>query len=94
MGIPVAVWAQNERQHRMIGDIAMANGCYNLGLGPEADPAATGDALEQWLGPEGQETRQEQTRDGRLLVDGQGAGRVAQELWALAIEGMTAKNNP
>jgi hypothetical protein len=80
----VAVWAQNERQHLMMGDIALANGCYNLGIGPEADLDATADALEHWLGPEGQETRQEQTRDGMLLVDGTGAGRVAQELWALA----------
>jgi spore coat polysaccharide biosynthesis predicted glycosyltransferase SpsG len=84
LGIPVAVWAQNERQHRMIGDIALANGCYNLGIGPESAPEATADALEQWLGPEGQETRQEQTRDGMQLVDGMGASRVAQELWALA----------
>ena len=68
----------------MIGDIALANGCYNLGVGPEADMRATEDSLEQWLGPEGQETRQEQTRDGMLLVDGMGAARVAQELWALA----------
>lgn len=87
LGVPVAVWAQNERQHRMIGDITLANGCYNLGIGPEADLGATEDALEQWLGPEGQETRQEQTRDGMLLVDGMGASRVAQELWALAVSG-------
>lgn len=84
MGVPVAVWAQNERQHRMISDISQANGCYNLGIGTDADPGATEDALEQWLGPEGQETRQEQTRDGMALVDGLGAGRVVQELWALA----------
>jgi spore coat polysaccharide biosynthesis predicted glycosyltransferase SpsG len=84
LGIPVAAWAQDERQHRMLGDIALANGCYDLGVGSEADRDATEDALDQWLGPEGQETRQEQTRDGRLLVDGMGAGRVAQELWALA----------
>lgn len=84
LGIPVAVWARDERQHHILGDIALANGCYNLGIGTEADRRATEDALEQWLGPEGQETRQEQTRDGRLLVDGMGAGRVAQELWALA----------
>lgn len=84
LGVPAAVWGENERQHRMIGDIALANGCYNLGLGTEAEEEATKDALEQWLGPEGQETRQEQTRDGMLLVDGMGASRVAQELWALA----------
>ena len=84
LGVPVAVWAQNERQHLVVGDMALANGCYNLGIGSEADLGATEDALEQWLGPEGQETRQEQTRDGMLLVDGMGASRVAQELWALA----------
>jgi spore coat polysaccharide biosynthesis predicted glycosyltransferase SpsG len=84
LGVPVAVWAQNERQHRMVGDIALGNGCYNLGIGSEASMDATEDALEQWLGPEGQETRQEQTRDGMLLVDGMGATRVVQELWALA----------
>lgn len=84
LGVPVAVWARDEKQHLLVGDIALANGCYNLGIGPEADPGATEDALEQWLGPEGQETRQEQTRDGMLLVDGMGASRVAQELWALA----------
>ena len=58
----------------MVGDLALANGCYNLGIGPEADLGATEDALEQWLGPEGQETRQEQTRDGMQLVDGMGGG--------------------
>jgi hypothetical protein len=84
LGVPVAAWAQNERQHRMIGDIALANGCYDLGIGAEAHLGATEDALAQWLGPEGQETRQEQTRDGMLLVDGLGATRVVQELWALA----------
>lgn len=84
LGVPIAAWARDERQHFVIGDMALANGCYNLGIGPEADPGATGDALAQWLGPEGQETRQEQTRDGMLLVDGMGASRVVQELWALA----------
>ncbi len=84
LGVPAAVWAQNERQHRLVGDLALANGCYNLGIGTEADRMATEDALEQWLGPEGQETRQEQTRDGMQLIDGMGAGRVVQELWTLA----------
>lgn len=84
LGVPVAAWTGDERKHRILGDIALANGCYNLGIGSDADREATADALEQWLGPEGQETRQEQTRDGRLLVDGMGASRVVQELWALA----------
>ncbi len=83
-GVPVAAWAQNERQHRMIADMALVNGCYDLGLGPEADPHTTEYALEQWLGPEGQESRQEQTRDGMALIDGMGASRVAQAIWALA----------
>lgn len=85
MGVPTAAWGQNERQHQMISDIALSNGCYDLGHGPEADPGATLEALAQWLGPEGQETRQEQTRDGMRLVDGGGAARVAKELWALAL---------
>jgi spore coat polysaccharide biosynthesis predicted glycosyltransferase SpsG len=84
MGIPVAAWGQNERQHRILADISLANGCFSLGIGPEADLKATEDALEHWLGPEGQETRQEQARDGMALVDGMGASRVAQELWTLA----------
>jgi spore coat polysaccharide biosynthesis predicted glycosyltransferase SpsG len=84
MGVPAATWGQNERQHFMLSDIALHNGCLDLGLGTEADPAATAASLEQWLGPEGQEARQEQVRDGMALVDGMGANRVAQELWALA----------
>jgi len=84
LGIPAATWGQNERQHLMLSDLARHGGCLDLGLGPEAEAAATRDALEQWLGPEGQETRQEQVRDGMALVDGMGAGRVAQELWSLA----------
>jgi len=84
MGVPAAAWGQNERQHRMIADLAQNAGCFNLGLGTEATPKATEEALAAWLGPEGQETRQEQIRDGRALVDGGGAARVAQELWALA----------
>jgi len=83
MGIPVAAWGQNERQHRVLADIALANGCLSLGVGPEADLRATEGGLENWLGPEGQETRQEQARDGMALVDGMGASRVAQELWSL-----------
>ena len=84
LGVPAATWAQNERQHFMLSDIALHNGCLDLGLGTEADPAATAASLEQWLGPEGQEARQEQVRDGMALVDGMGGSRVAQELWALA----------
>jgi spore coat polysaccharide biosynthesis predicted glycosyltransferase SpsG len=84
MGVPAATWGQNERQQVMLSDVARHGGCLDLGLGTEADPEATRDALEQWLGPEGQETRQEQVRDGMALVDGMGAGRVAQELWTLA----------
>jgi spore coat polysaccharide biosynthesis predicted glycosyltransferase SpsG len=84
IGVPAATWGQNERQHFMLADVALHNGCLDLGLGTEADPAATGAALAQWLGPEGQEARQEQVRDGMALVDGMGGTRVAQELWALA----------
>ena len=83
LGVPAATWGQNERQQVMLSDLAHHGGCLDLGLGTEADPEATRDALEQWLGPEGQETRQEQVRDGMALVDGMGASRVAQELWAL-----------
>jgi spore coat polysaccharide biosynthesis predicted glycosyltransferase SpsG len=84
MGVPAAVWGQNERQHAILADLALANGCFDLGVGPEADPAATAEALAGWLGPEGQDNRQEQVRDGMALVDGLGASRVAQELWRLA----------
>jgi spore coat polysaccharide biosynthesis predicted glycosyltransferase SpsG len=84
MGIPAATWGQNERQHFILSDLALHNGCLDLGLGPEAAVEATADALAQWLGPEGQEARQEQVRDGMALVDGMGGNRVAQELWALA----------
>lgn len=84
LGIPAVAWGQNERQARMIADMALANGCMGLGVGAEADPRVVAEALAHWLGPEGQETRQEQVRDGRALVDGQGAARVARELWALA----------
>jgi spore coat polysaccharide biosynthesis predicted glycosyltransferase SpsG len=84
MGVPAATWGQNERQQVMLSDIARNGGCLDLGEGILADPGATVDALEQWLGPEGQETRQEQVRDGMALVDGLGASRVAQELWTLA----------
>jgi len=84
MGVPVAAWGQNERQHTILADLAQAGGCFDLGQGPEADLEATTEALEHWLGPEGQETRQEQVRDGMALIDGLGASRVAQELWALA----------
>lgn len=84
MGLPAAVWGQNDRQHAILGDLALANGCFNLGLGPEVDPAIAAEALAGWLGPEGQDSRQEQVRDGMALVDGLGASRVAQELWRLA----------
>ena len=84
MGIPAAAWGQNERQHRMIADVALHNGCFDLGVGPEADPRIVTEAVAQWLGPEGQDNRQEQSRDGMSLVDGMGAQRVARELWELA----------
>ncbi|MFZ1615165.1 MAG: hypothetical protein WAT51_13380, partial [Holophaga sp.] len=93
MGIPAAAWGQNERQARMIGDVAQSNGCFSLGEGSEVDLQATGEALAQWLGPVGQEARQEQVRDGMALVDGMGAARVAQELWALAKRRVTAENH-
>jgi hypothetical protein len=80
MGIPAAAWGQNERQHAMIADLAAQNGCLDLGSGQEAVASMTAMALAQWLGPEGQETRQEQVRDGMALMDGQGASRVVQEL--------------
>ncbi len=84
LGVPAAVWAQNERQHGILADLALANGCFDLGLGPEADPTMTREALAQWLGPEGQDNRQEQVKDGLALVDGMAASRMAQELWRLA----------
>ena len=84
MGIPALAWGQNERQHRMIADVALHNGCYDLGVGPEADLRTATEAVAQWLGPEGQDNRQEQSRDGMALVDGMGAQRVARELWELA----------
>ncbi|WP_257310743.1 hypothetical protein [Geothrix fuzhouensis] len=83
MGVPATVWAQNERQHTILADLALANGCFDLGVGPEADLAIVREALGQWLGPEGQDNRQEQVRDGMALVDGLGASRVTQELWRL-----------
>jgi len=84
MGIPAAVWGQNERQHGILSDLALANGCFDLGVGPEADLAIVREALAQWLGPEGQDNRQEQVRDGMALVDGMAAARIARELWRLA----------
>lgn len=84
LGIPAVAWGQNDRQHAILGDLAQANGCFNLGLGTEVDPAVAAEALAGWLGPEGQDGRQEQVRDGMALVDGLGASRVAQELWRLA----------
>jgi spore coat polysaccharide biosynthesis predicted glycosyltransferase SpsG len=84
MGVPATVWGQNDRQHGILADLALANGCFDLGVGPEADLAIVREALAQWLGPEGQDNRQEQVRDGMALVDGLGASRIAQELWRLA----------
>ncbi len=83
LGIPVAAWGQNERQHRILADLAQASACFDLGVGPEADLEITTKALDQWLSPEGQDSRNEQSRDGRSLVDGLGAARIAQELWSL-----------
>jgi spore coat polysaccharide biosynthesis predicted glycosyltransferase SpsG len=84
MGVPCAAWGQNPRHHQVISDLAQANACLNLGLGPEENLEHTGAALAKWLGPEGQENRQEQTKDGMALVDGSGVTRIAKELWALA----------
>jgi spore coat polysaccharide biosynthesis predicted glycosyltransferase SpsG len=83
MGVPVAAWGQNDRQQSILMDLAQTNACFNLGEGPLADLGATTDALTRWLGPEGQDARQEQVRDGMALVDGMGASRVAQALWRL-----------
>lgn len=89
MGVPVAAWGQNERQARMIGDLSLSNACFSLGMGTEAEPRAVAEALAHWLGPEGQESRQEQVRDGMALIDGMGATRVAQELWSLSQNGLS-----
>ncbi len=80
LGVPVTAWGQNERQHRILADLAQSSACFDLGIGPEAQLDITARALEQWLGPEGQDSRNEQSRDGRSLVDGMGASRIAQEL--------------
>ncbi len=84
LGIPAAVWGQNERQHGILSDLAIANGCFDLGMGPGANLNMVQGALAQWLGPEGQDNRQEQVKDGMALVDGTAAPRIAQELWKLA----------
>lgn len=84
LGIPAVAWGQNERQEGIIGDLALAGACCDLGLGPEADLRVAAGALAHWLGPEGQETRQEQVAAGMGLIDGLAAARLAQELWALA----------
>jgi spore coat polysaccharide biosynthesis predicted glycosyltransferase SpsG len=84
LGIPAAAWGQNDRQNLILNDLAQFNGCFDLGVGPEVDLGLTELALAQWLGPEGQDSRQEQVRDGMALVDGMGAARIAQELWRLA----------
>ncbi|MBP1626226.1 MAG: family N-acetyltransferase [Holophagaceae bacterium] len=83
MGVPVAAWGQNDRQHQILSDLAMNNGCLDLGVGPQENLEATFHSLDQWLGPEGQDSRQEQSRDGMGLIDGLGAARVVQELWNL-----------
>jgi len=83
LGIPVAAWSQNERQQNIISEIALESACINLGLGPEAGMTTVQNSLTHWLGPLGQESRQEQSANGMNLVDGSGATRVAQELWAL-----------
>ena len=83
MGVPVAAWGQNDRQREILSDLAVNNGCLDLGVGPQESLEATFKALELWLGPEGQDSRQEQSRDGMALVDGQGAARVVQELMSL-----------
>lgn len=85
LGVPAATWGQNDRQHLILSDMALYNGCFDLGVGPEADLGLTELALAQWLGPEGQDSRQEQVRDGMALVDGMGASRIAQELWRLTV---------
>ena len=66
-----------------IADI-LSNGRFDLGVGPEANLDIVREALAQWLGPEGQDNRQEQVRDGMALVDGMAAARIAQELWRIA----------
>jgi spore coat polysaccharide biosynthesis predicted glycosyltransferase SpsG len=84
LGIPAAVWSQNERQKMMVADIALEGACINLGMGTDADLSVVQEALADWLGPLGQETRQEQSANGMALIDGSGAARVAQELMGLA----------
>ncbi len=84
LGVPAAAWGQNERQDDIIGDLAQANACFHLGL--DGDTETLREALAHWLSPEGQETRQEQVRDGLALLDGSGASRIAQELKNLATE--------
>lgn len=93
MGIPVAGWGQNDRQHGILSDLAINNGCLDLGVGSTESMEASCRSLDQWLGPEGQDSRQEQSRDGMRLVDGQGAARVAQELWNLAKPALDVENN-
>ena len=84
LGVPVAAWGQNPRQAAILSDLSLAGVCCDLGEGPGADLAVATEAMAHWLSPEGQETRQEQIGAGRLLIDGKGASRVAQELWKLA----------
>lgn len=84
LGIPVVAWGQNERQVQGLTELGHHGSCFGLGEGPSADPQTVQDALEHWLGPEGQESRQEQVAAGMALIDGLGATRVAKELWKLA----------
>lgn len=84
LGVPAAAWGQNDRQDDILGDLAQANACFHLAL--DGDSEILKEALAHWLSPEGQETRQEQVRDGLALLDGSGASRIVQELKNLALE--------
>jgi len=84
LGVPVVAWGQNERQVQGLTELGQHGACFGLGEGPSADSRTVEDALEHWLGPEGQESRQEQVVAGMGLIDGLGATRVAKELWKLA----------
>ncbi len=83
LGTPVIAWGQNERQVQGLTELGQHGACFGLGEGPSADSRTVEDAIEHWLGPEGQESRQEQVAAGMGLIDGLGAMRVAKELWKL-----------